>query len=281
MELKEILNIKDDTKAMTHAGIFHADDVFSTALLFMINPGIEVSRVNEVPDEFDGIIYDIGMGAYDHHQMNKRERNNGVPFAAFGLLWEKIGPAVYGQEIYELLDKELVEKMDYTDNTGCKNMISETITEFNVAWNGGTEIDERFFAAVDFAKGILERKINKYQSNMAAAEYIQSQMCKAKDGILVLEYGMPWQEVVVGSGIEFVVFPSSREGYVVQTVLRSDDSGEPIVAFPREWYGKSKEELRKISGIDGFIFCHNAGFLACVESMDDAVKMIRISRGVV
>ena len=84
---------KKDARSFTHGGKFHADDVFSAALLFYINPEITILRGNRVPDDFDGIVFDIGRGAYDHHQRDSRVRENGVPYAAFGLLWEAVSVA--------------------------------------------------------------------------------------------------------------------------------------------------------------------------------------------
>ena len=40
-----------------------------------------------VPDDFDGIVYDVGGGMFDHHQEPRETRPNGVPYAAFGLLF--------------------------------------------------------------------------------------------------------------------------------------------------------------------------------------------------
>ena len=57
-----------DAKAFTHGGKFHADDIFSSALLLYLNPEIQITRGNQVPEEYDGIVFDIGRGAYDHHQ---------------------------------------------------------------------------------------------------------------------------------------------------------------------------------------------------------------------
>lgn len=54
--------------AFTHSGKFHADDVFSAALLLYLNPEITIIRGNRVPEDFDGIVFDIGRGRYDHHQ---------------------------------------------------------------------------------------------------------------------------------------------------------------------------------------------------------------------
>lgn len=82
---------KKNAKAFTHSGKFHADDVFSYALLLYLNPAITITRGNKVPKDFDGIVFDIGRGKYDHHQKDSRIRENGIPYAAFGLLWEELG----------------------------------------------------------------------------------------------------------------------------------------------------------------------------------------------
>ena len=80
-----------DAQAFTHSGKFHADDVFSSALLLSVNPEITIHRGSQVPEDFKGIVFDIGRGKYDHHQRDSRIRENGVPYAAFGLLWEELG----------------------------------------------------------------------------------------------------------------------------------------------------------------------------------------------
>ena len=77
---------KKDAKAFTHGGKFHADDVFSAALLLYLNPEIQISRGNHVPEAFDGIVFDIGIAAYDYTHKDSRIRENGVPYQASGLL---------------------------------------------------------------------------------------------------------------------------------------------------------------------------------------------------
>ena len=78
--------MKIPAKGFTHGGKFHADDVFSTALLQILRPDIQVTRGFVVPDDFDGIVYDVGGGMFDHHSEPRECRPNGVPYAAFGLL---------------------------------------------------------------------------------------------------------------------------------------------------------------------------------------------------
>lgn len=69
--------------AITHGGRFHADDVFSARLLKMVYPDIRIIRTFTVPDDFEGIVFDIGGGKYDHHQKDSDIRDNGIPYVAF------------------------------------------------------------------------------------------------------------------------------------------------------------------------------------------------------
>ncbi|MDE8682253.1 MYG1 family protein, partial [Blautia schinkii] len=78
---------QQNSTAFTHRGKFHADDVFSAALLLYLNPELTILRGNRVPEDFDGIVFDIGRGRYDHLQKDSRVRENGIAYAAFGLLW--------------------------------------------------------------------------------------------------------------------------------------------------------------------------------------------------
>ena len=105
-ELLKKIRLKD-ASAFTHSGKFHADDVFSSALLLYLNPEITILRGNKVPEDFDGIIFDIGRGRYDHHQKDSRIRENGIPYAAFGLLWEELGTEIWGKSLLLSLTKLL------------------------------------------------------------------------------------------------------------------------------------------------------------------------------
>ena len=51
---------QQNATAFTHSGKFHADDVFSSALLLYLNPEITITRGSRVPEDFDGIVFDIG-----------------------------------------------------------------------------------------------------------------------------------------------------------------------------------------------------------------------------
>lgn len=278
IKLSEVLNVPNDEEAITHGGIFHADDVFATALLKIVKPDIRIKRVIEVPESFDGLVYDIGFGEYDHHQADKRARENGTLYAAFGLLWEKIGPAIVGKKIAERIDKSFVEKIDLSDNTGRKNLLSDAISALNPSWNEDVSVDERFEEAVELAKKILERKIENEINNEAARDYVMEKYNTRRDNCVVLDKGMPWKSVLIGTDTEFVIYPSVRGGYMLQTVPNSEEDYSPVVSLPKEWYGIEKEQLRKVSGVESITFCHATGFVASAEKLSDIWKMIAIAK---
>lgn len=92
-----------DADAITHGGNFHADDIFSIAVLDYIFHDLKINRLTyeeelkakPLPNQ---IWFDIGGGVYDHHQrggngIHKKIDNNkkSIPNASFGLIWNSYG----------------------------------------------------------------------------------------------------------------------------------------------------------------------------------------------
>lgn len=270
MELLEEIK-KKDAKAFTHGGKFHADDVFSSALLLYINPEIVISRGNKVPEDFDGIVFDIGRGRYDHHQKDSRVRENGVPYAAFGLLWEELGKEILGEELAEKFDEAFVQPLDNNDNTGEKNELATLIGNFNPPWDAKGGSDEAFFQAVSVAGMILENKFERYRGNARADQRVE-QVLKGhdpKERILVLPEFIPCQKALAETEIAFVIFPSNRGGYCIQPQKR-EYSMNYKCSFPSQWLGLEGEELVKETGLSSAGFCHKGGFLMTVGELEDA-----------
>ena len=96
----EVVKDFELAKFVTHAGKFHADEVFGTVLLEKIFKDISLIRLPEV-DAFnldDKLVFDIGGGKFDHHQFGGNgARGNGIKYAAFGLLWREYGKELLTQ----------------------------------------------------------------------------------------------------------------------------------------------------------------------------------------
>lgn len=274
-----------DAKAFTHGGKFHADDIFSSALLLYLNPEIQITRGNQVPEEYDGIVFDIGRGAYDHHQKDSRVRENGIPYAAFGLLWEELGTEILGEELAEKFDESFVQPLDQNDNTGEKNELASLIGSFNPAWDAKGNHDDAFFHAVSMAGMILESKFERFRGNERADRKIEEileahddavEEGKCDERILILPEFVPCQKRLSETEIAFVIFPSNRGGYCVQP-QKKEHSMNYKCSFPENWLGLENEELVEETGLAGASFCHKGGFLMTVMNLEDARRACKIS----
>ena len=265
--------MKIPARGFTHGGKFHADDVFSTALLKSLRPDIKITRGFTVPDNFDGIVYDVGFGMFDHHSEPRETRPNGVPYAAFGLLWRVLGPGLVGEHQARLLDENFIQPLDLNDNTGEPNSLADAIGSFNPVWDSGEDPDRCFWRAVPFAQTVLENEIAAANAVNRADAAVQKAYKNAKDGIVVLPGYMPWKNGLYKSDALFVVYPSQRGGYSAQCVTdyRTRRSKVP---FPAAWGGKPEEELRRISGL-GLRFCHPSRFLITADDKAQAIEACR------
>ena len=113
-----------NANAVTHSGVFHADEVLGTVILERAIGDLRIARVAEIPASLadDVVIFDIGNGEFDHHQPGGNgARDNGIPYASAGLLWKHFGPGIVGQSsdpewLWNYVDETLVQGVDAWDN---------------------------------------------------------------------------------------------------------------------------------------------------------------------
>ena len=267
---------KDKATFLTHKGTMHADEVFATAFLSFLFE-IKLARVNEITKEDkekDIIIYDIGYGKFDHHQPDARVRDNGLKYASFGLLFD-----YYGKELLEQLEvedidtvKKAIEQDFIIGIDAIDNGIFPTIDApykikttvdliklFNPSYKSNQDENEQFLKACSVAQTILE-EINKQNGH-----------------ILVLDEYLPYEEVLLNTPkakeILFVIFPSNRGGYAINTVPMDVTNRIDRLSFPLEWAGKSGIELEKETGIIGSKFCHTNRFLVTAKDKETALSL--------
>ena len=241
--------MKIPANGFTHAGKFHADDVFATALLQILRPDIKITRGFVVPDDFDGIVYDIGFGMFDHHQEPRETRPNGIPYAAFGLLWRVLGPGLVGERQARLIDENFIQPLDLNDNTGEQNSLCDAIGFFNPVWDSKEDQDACFFKAVAVAKQILENQIESANAVNRADEKVQQAYKNSRDGIVVLPCYLPWKNGLYKTDALFVIYPSQRGGWSAQCVT-DHKTKKPKLPFPQSWAGQPQEVIEQKSGIE-------------------------------
>ena len=261
-------------KGFTHGGKFHADDVFATALLQIVRPDFTVERGFTVPEGFDGIVYDVGGGEFDHHAEPREERPNGVPYAAFGKLWRELGIQLVGENQARLLDENFIQPLDLNDNTGEPNSLCDAIGAFNPAWDGTQSSDECFAQAVAVAKQILQKQLDAALAVNRADALVKKAYQESKDGIVVLPCYLPWKNGLYRTDALFVVYPSQRGGFSAQCCTDRKTKKNKL-PFPRSWAGQPPEVIEAKSGIKGIRFCHASQFLITTDTKETAIEACR------
>ena len=284
-----------DKMIVTHNGNFHADDVFSIAALKSIFPSFKLIRTRDL--ELIGkanIVVDVGgeydadTDRFDHHQRGGAgERENGIPYSSFGLIWQKYGLEICqgNQEVANAVDAGLVSTFDafdcgYGEGLSEGISLSQTIGMFNPTWQEESHFDTCFDDAVDFASRVLIRFIASASGGISAKEIVAKAIDSADDPrVIVLEKYTPWKRTVHALSKEalYMVYPSQTGQWRIQTVPVEPGSFENRKSLPDQWAGLSDKELREVTGIDDAMFCHNGLFIAGAESFESTMKMVTIA----
>jgi len=285
----------NDKTIVTHSGNFHADDVFSIAALRQIIPSFQLVRTRDVEliAKAD-IVIDVGgehnpdSGRFDHHQRGGAgERDNGIPYSSFGLIWKKYGVDICqgNQDVANVVDSNLVSMIDAIDCGHVEGVyngisLSQTIAMFNPTWQEESHFDSCFDEAVDFAARVLKRFIAAANGDMNAKEIVSKAVAKAKDPrVIVLEKYIPWKETVLTLSDDalFMIYPSLSSEWIIHAVPVVLGSFDDRKSLPKAWAGLSKKALSDVTGIDDAMFCHNGLFIAGAKSIEGIMEMASIA----
>ncbi len=275
----------------THNGNFHADDVFSIAAIKSIFPSLKLIRTRDLAliAKADIVIdvggkYDADTDRFDHHQRGGAgERENGIPYSSFGLIWQKYGLEICqgSQTVANAVDAGLVSTIDAIDCGHVEGVskgisLSQTISMFNPTWQEESLFDACFDEAVDFASHVLTRFIASANGGISAKEIVAKAIDDAEDPrVIVLEKYIPWKKTVHALSEEalYMIYPSQTGQWRIQTVPVEPGSFEDRKSLPKLWAGLSDDALKEVTGIDDAMFCHNGLFIAGAESFTSVMKM--------
>ncbi len=288
------------TRIVTHNAKFHADDAFAVAALLLHLGGegeVVRTRDEKIIETGDfvvdvGGVYDAKRNRFDHHQTGGAGfRENGIPYAAFGLVWKEFGSALSGSAaIAARVDESLVQPIDAADNGVALGkygekppfpyFIQNAISVFAPAWNE-TEfsLDDGFAHARQFASDILKREIAYARAALLGEERVRAAYDAAEDKrIIVLDDKYEWGSVLTAKPEPlFVVYPDPgpEKHWRAHTVSVSPLSFAPRRPFPSAWAGKRDAELAALSGVADAVFCHNKVFTVAAKTKDGALALAR------
>jgi len=286
----------------THSGSFHADDVLAAAALRLAKPSVTILRSRDMNQlNAADILFDVGRVfnpatcRFDHHQLEYTEaRENGIPYSSFGLVWRELGGKLCGSAaVANRVDISLVQGVDAVDCgvTLSKEVmpvklmsVSAVLGSFNQGWQDLTSaeaINNAFEQAVGVAKAILENAIREAKGFENAKAVVEQGELLEEGQLLVLEHGVPWKETVLESSkydqLLYVIFPDAQAKWHLSCVPAKAGSFSNRKSLPAAWAGLDGEELDKVTGITGCVFCHRARFVGGHTTKEGAMEMARLA----
>lgn len=276
----------EEANCITHSGKFHVDDVMSTIFVSKIINKVILLRLatTENKDLENKLVYDIGLGEFDHHQKNRNgQRKNGIYYSSMGLLWKRFGKeylkSLRAKDIdktFKYIDEELIQYIDATDNMQMEYLDNRISPDFiklcNPQWNEIISEDEAFINALKLADEFWDVYIKSAIAEVEAMDIILEKIINSKDCYIVFDREMPYRKAMKlynNDKIKYVIFKSRREGYEIRTVTDSLHFKDEIVR------ARDINESRRLTGISELTYVDNHGKLCCTETIDSAVELVK------
>ncbi len=295
-------------KLVTHGNGFHADDVTAYAILkeVLTKRGeswtLTRSRDPEIIATGDiifdiGDIYDPASNRYDHHQRGKAgTRENGIYYAAAGLVWKHFGKELCSNEtVWSQIDKALICELDAVDNgqtyfgeilfkDAGYTSIGIHIANFE-AHSPDEEGDpdkliEQFEQASEFMQGILTRMIAAAEILEKSFQEATATYKKSDDKQIIIfdkNYSRPiWKRMAEYPEPVFAVYyKKESDEWKVESIPVTPITMESRKLFPESWAGLNFEQFSQAAGISDGVFCHSSRFLLGTKSLESALKLAR------
>jgi len=293
--------MKDSYSIITHSGGFHLDDIFAVATILLHHGeqgNIIRSRDPEIIERGDvvvdvGRVYDPVRCRFDHHQhMENGIRENGIPYAAFGLVWKEYGESVCNSEyIARNIEERLVYPIDALDNgveispqhAGSapfmrSPQLHDIVHLLHPTWNEPDTLDEQFEIAVKLAVWYLKRLIVVSSHASLARQKVLEAYEQARDKrIIILDDKYPFYEALAPYDEPlYVIYPDTKERALwgIKGVRKNPAHFEVKKPLPEAWAGKEGYELQSISQVEGAQFAHKGRFFATASSLESAVSLV-------
>ncbi len=288
-------------KIVTHNSSFHTDDIFAVAILLMITPDALVVRSRDQAeiDSADyvvdvGMVYEPSRNRFDHHMRDGAgARENGIPYASFGLVWKQFGEELSGgKRQAEVIDRYLIQAIDAIDNgvaiaeNKFEGIRAYTIGDFFYSFIVDADVDQDslykiFMQNVEMAKELLKREITRAHEFIAGEDLFKTCYENSIDRRLIElpKEGVPW-EIMAAKFPEpiYVLYPCRDGNWGIGAV---PDLTKPYgyirKPLPLDWAGKKGKDLQKITGVEDALFTHNKRFMASVGSKEGALELAKIA----
>lgn len=274
----------------THDGSFHADEVTACALLCLfgqVEPhNVVRTREPELLETCE-FVCDVGgeyapeKKRFDHHQAEYQGSMSSAGMVLKYLCDQKI----LSKDEYDYLNNHLVIGVDAHDNgveVPMKGVCtySHLISNFApIEYQAEAAVqDAAFMKAMHFAIEHMDRLLKRHRYILSFRTSVAEAM-KPKSSSLQFTESIPWMDVFFEMDGEhhpaqFLIMPSGKNWKLRGIPPNSKEKMQVRFPLPQEWAGLSDEDLQRVSGIPGAIFCHKGRFFSLWKTKEDAQKAL-------
>ena len=274
----------------THDGVFHADEVTACALLLYYQliekEKIIRTREKKLLDRCEFVCdvggeYNLTQKRFDHHQLSYQG-----DMSSAGMVWAYLKKeGIISESIYHFLNNTLIIGVDAHDNGKVLSepgvcTFSQIISNFTpIRYDvSAEELNKAFHEAVTFVLGYITRAISRFMYGQECKEKVRLAMAKNKV-VLFFDESMPWIDSFFELGGEehpaqFVVMPSGTQWKVRGIPPLTTDRMKVRTPLPKEWAGLLDDEFKRVSGINGAVFCHKGRFISVWKTKEDALQAL-------
>ncbi|MFZ4099998.1 MAG: MYG1 family protein [Chlamydiia bacterium] len=279
----------------THNGPFHADEVTACALLVMTGR-VEPDRIRRTRDPLVlaqceyvadvGGILDPADKRFDHHQAGYSGEQ-----ASAGLVLQYLGKeGAFSPNLVDCLRDALIWGVDATDTgrlhpqVGVCNF-SQVIANFNPVQYHAPEAEQEvaFQQALQFVLGHLQRLVGRWEASQASVQAVAAAM-EPQERVLMFDHALPWQDAFFQLGGEhhpaqFVIMPVDGQWKLRAIPPNGHERMKVRMPLPAAWAGLLEEDLERVSGVKGAVFCHKGRFISVWKSREAAWKALQCVLG--
>jgi uncharacterized UPF0160 family protein len=287
---------------VTHDGNFHADECFAIAAIKLLIPVIKIIRTRDEKIiakanlKVDvGNRYEVEKGCFDHHQGNTGQRENGIPYSSFGLIWKSFGVKICNgdERIAKIIDSSLVQKVDAEDcgfdlyekklERVVPLTISTIIKSYIPNWHEeNQDYDAAFEKAVEFAGQFLKRNISYAEASVRSKEVVLKAIAETKDPrIIVLPVNCRPETLIMSRSDTalYVIYPAANGMWRVKAIPKGGKNFfEVRKMLPAKWVVEDNpKKLAAATGVKDALFCHEKRFMATAKSKEGAIKLAQLA----
>ncbi len=219
------------------------------------------------------------------------------------------------ESITNTLETQLIQAIDASDCGEAIWEVGESFFGFNTTWLEENKEAEQFQQAADtielFMRQMIDQAHNLQQGEKLNVQIIQtfpSVIARKQANALAQEkavdilktygkkahgspnpnllelphYAIPWPILIHNipecKAITHVTFQAPTNNWMLQCVAKPSDPFTPITPLPKAWAGKREEDLDKLTGFPGSVFCHNKCFICAHKTKEGAITLFKKAR---